>query len=361
MKTLFTLFLIFLPVLGHAYSIQKCHGDWGKWNSNPVTFKRLPISFPEGSNAAEALLKIEDRISSISGSYIHFADSEDNDNTLSYDGDGNEIAFVGPDNLDGFGHEQTQYSTCFLGIGDYRITESDVFFASPPGTTRRWHYDDPWPRSKYSDGDFNFQVVAMHELLHALGYKHDNSGTAIINSRYTNGGWYYGTMRTMVHGDDREGLQHYYEGEGATPKTDIAAINFFMNGERAELVAGVETTSPVPAGSNVIIQFNFGNVGDVAVDFDLCFFLSQDRTLDTETDYLIDCDRWHSGSGMPSYGTIEEGPLRKNITVPRSAARSTQTEYFVLVCADPEDEIDEVRESNNCMPLPNSITVLGNN
>jgi hypothetical protein len=347
----------------YGFWFLDCGGSPMRWNANAMTLKRLPISFPTGSPAAAAVAMVEQRWNEVPGSSFRFTDTADNDNRIDLDGDGNEIAFVHPDDLDGaVGLTEIEASDCDPSRpgANMRILESDTMLANRPVPGSVWSVGAPDPRAFPDISERAFvRAVVLHELGHALGLSpsaetHEDGSIATMNSRYPVGGWYPGPApeRVLPHGDDRAGVRFIYPA-GTAAELDLAVLNFAKAttsaSNRANLVRSLDAR--LCPGHTIDVEYNFGNLGTASVNFNLGFYLSTNTTF-SAGDILVASESWSSGVGLGSYGP---GTLSRRLTIPTGVVYDR--DYFVLVFADHDGAHAEAREGNNAVALPGHIHI----
>lgn len=360
MKKIALILCLFAPSLATAYEYEACGDDPTEWGSEEVTFKASDISFPSGSPQRTALLKMINQWNAIVEGDVEFKLGTDTDDSMGHYQDGSEIGFVDPEDLDeSLGRASSRYNYfCGGGISKH-IVECDIRFSATP-KRGIWFFGEPSPREVWPTSDNNtaFRPIALHELGHCLGLRHERDGMSLMDTQYPSSGW-YDTKGVLPHGDDVLGaLEAYPDSEPGG--IDLAPINFYNNSwtGRAKLVEGIiAPDQPLGINETFTIDYNFGNAYSVGAEFKLCFYLSKDATYDTEDNFrIMDCDTWWSGTGLESYGIV---PLQKSLRVPGFASEETEQRYYVLVCADPfpYEDVDEIREDNNCVALPGTLRV----
>jgi hypothetical protein len=351
----------------HGFYFVECHGDILKWRRNRPKMKRLSLTMPDGSAAARAIKRSESRWSNVPGDRFRFIDATDNDNTITFGGDGNEVSYMLTDYLDG-ALAKTFWRTDSCGPLDsltpghnMLMWEADILF-----NEYEYDFDPAEPDAgalKPPSNAYYLRPVALHELGHALGLSiagapHENHSIANLNSNYPDGGWYPGWIlllptgsvpapRAMPHGDERQGVRFIYPGDEET-EIDIAALNFAKQnatGPSAVLVAA-PTPDHVCPGGTITVQYNFGNIGTEAVHFKLGFFLSVDDRI-TSSDIFLASESWYSGLGLGSYGP---GIPTRTLTIPTTVPYGRK--YHVGVFVDHDAQVTEAREYNNAVALP---------
>lgn len=381
MKIVIVILLLAIPLPLQAALYTECNGNPVEWGGDEMVLKPLPISFPEGSAQLRDLETVVGVVNSLPGVGIHIRLAADNDDTISgpspIGGDGSEVAFVDPESLeDALGKASARRNVyCTPGGAAVHIQECDIRFRTQPYEEHAWYFGKPSAREKWpgEDDGVSFQAIALHEILHCLGLKHEDVGITNMEPTYANGGWYDRPEQAVLpHGDDYWILREILYPEATDDRPDHAPLNFWkpvevlatpfgnivLDSNRSKLVEGVRGSPELGGGDVFSVEYNFGNLGTKAEIFRMCFFLSEDTQFDTEDQLrVMDCDWWYSGFGLNSYGFF---PLQKYLSVPPYAANmiSRTTSYRVIVCADPFDAVEEIREDNNCTALPGSVTVF---
>lgn len=345
------IFLILSSALAYAFVYPTCDGDPYIWPAASMTLKRAPISFPDGSIQTEKLVAAEAGWDTISTTYFEFNDALDEDNTIWFGFGGSEVGFGDVDG-DPIAFTSIDFN-CIAGHG--WIGSADIIFDS----SVVWDISTPDPREI---PPFTLKFLALHELGHALGLGHVNSPVDTITLMIRTGHFssYPGIsfQRERPHGDDRAGIKFLYP-DPRNPIKDIAAFNFKLNDDQSDiklvdsLVARYDGRQGICPHDDydIAINFNVVNNGDIAFEYDLAYYLSEDLNYD-ESDLLLDVDRVESGSGAGSYTTS----FWKQFKLPERAWQSWRGVYYhVLVYADYRDEIDEARETNNVVAVPGSF------
>jgi hypothetical protein len=206
-----------------------------KWANPTQTFKVLPnTGWPVNS------------IVDAAAGWNNAADSNfvfnmvwDDDNSVTTNGDGNEIGWFGNAPADGtIALTATRYNKCQscddwtcggTSCSPARLTEADVYIYgnNSDGSPRSWVAYPSSLDGRSSLFALAVSVVMSHELGHALGLGHTDFGMARMESHDPAGGWFHDTVpqggRAMPLPQDRTELNFLYPSAGLT--TELATIN----------------------------------------------------------------------------------------------------------------------------------------
>lgn len=344
------LFLSTFP--SQAYRMfSGCSAGWPTNVINPVVMKFIPINFPVGNFWR---VKAEEQLaewSNVPGSKIAFSSTTDNDNTLDYSGDGNEVAWVS--SLPGNARARTHYE-CTAG---QVLTAADVAF----NTSHRWTGD----AGRYGGGAnelydpildgfryLSFQSIATHEFGHALGFDHDDGPLATLNTLHPHHGFTGDDRerRWLVGASDRVGLRNVNNYRGSGTSTDLSPTSVRRagmadGGTRAHRTSAIV----VPRLSSLSIEFGVENLGTENIpNPQVQLVLSTDRVITTQDIYLETVYFFNFPPGAVGEYSIP-------VTIP---AGVTPGNYFVGFIVDPYNSISEQYEGVlNAMDLGTSITV----
>ena len=218
------------------------------------------------------------------------------------------------------------------------LAETDILFNKDKEWTRNWPTTD----------EYNFGIVALHELGHALGLAHEDKVMATMNTFYPNGGPVGNDNDSTPLGDDRQGVRHLYP--DSTTERDIAAsaLQYFKTskGEATALPSKPNKTT-VKRGGTVTIDFTVMNLGTSRETYTIGFYLSASDYI-TTTDFRI-----ASNSGAwsdPGFAGTFSRALKIPSWVPPGS-------YYLGFIVDYKNEIPERDERNNGVALQQRIRI----
>jgi len=315
----------------------ECSGNKIKWNSNWTNMYISTTSFPAGSSWDGDLQNAMWHWNHVGGSGFNFYVGRDTDGSHSSSNGVNEIYFSSSEAGSALAVTFSRYH-CYWAFGyQYGRDEADIAFNSNLSwTTATFNYAS-------LGSPYNFELVALHELGHALGLSHSDGVQATMNSYYANGGplGYYKEVDPLP--DDRYGARALYA--DGTGETDVAGSPFKRTGTGTTGLA----SSPTWAyrGTNVAIDFTFANLGTATQTFDIGFYLSTN-------DYISTGDRWLGSNygAWASSGAL--GTYSRTLYIPTDIAPGT---YYLGFLVDSGSAIGEGNEGNNSQPMPRSITI----
>ena len=138
---------------------------------------------------------------------------------------------------------EIQWTTTFEDLGEVGGALAYAFFPRFGGDI---YFDDAEPWTLFDRGEWDFYLVALHELGHTLGLDHSDDENAIM--------YPYSGFATDIGQDDINGIQYLYgtpdgtvpSGDGNQP--DLPSFNFdFLSDDDIALVpddSGTDTTDP---------------------------------------------------------------------------------------------------------------------
>ena len=113
-------------------------------------------------------------------------------------------------------------------------------------------------------------------------------------------------------------------------------------------------------GGTVLVNSTINNVGDeaAAAPFDVQFYLSQDFTLDTNTDIALGAPFTYNFGSIPATNGSAGFPF--TVTIP---SNTTVGNWFIIAVADSDNAYAEANESDNTLAAPffvgNTAPVIG--
>jgi hypothetical protein len=323
--------------IGEAASWRTCGGNTLRWNSSRANMYISTTSFPAGSSWDARLQNAMWHWNNVKGAGFNFYVGRDTDGTHSRSNGVNEVYLAGTEVGSALAVTFTRYH-CYWFFGyNYGIDETDIAFST----------NRSWSTGKFNYGSlgspFNFELVALHELGHALGLGHEDRWMATMNSYYPNSGplGYYKEVDPI--GDDRLGIRALYR--DGTVETDVAGSAFKRTGTGSSGL--VSSPASARRGTNVTLEFSFSNLSTASQTFDIGFYLSRDSFISTSDIFL----GRNNGAGGSAGST---GTFSRTLFIPTGISPGT---YYLGFLIDPNNVKSENNESNNGQPMPRTITI----
>ncbi len=320
----------------NAYSWKTCHGKL-KWNKNWTNMYISTASFPAGSSWDTRFQSAMWHWNNIKGCRFNFYVGRDTDGTHR---SGNGVNEVYLDNaLSGsvLAVTRTRYHCYWLWGWRRGIDETDIGFNNNKSwSTGSFNYNN-------LGSPYNFELIALHELGHALGLKHENRWMATMNSYYPNSGTLGHWKECDPLADDRQGARYLYP--DGTTESDIAGSAFRRTGSGSSGLV----SSPLHAnrGSTITIQFTFSNQSTATKSFNIGFYLSTNSYI-SKYDTLLGTN--HGAWGSPGF----TGTFTRTLYIPTSINPRT---YYLGFLVDNNNAISENDEGNNQMEMPRKIEI----
>lgn len=330
---------LLLSSFANAANFNSCGGAL-HWGGDNVTLYFSPISYPDGGfwkNRSESIMNIWNNIE---GSNFKFNSAIDSGG-VGYDNGKSEVWFGDTGGL--LGKTVWEWSNyCFLG-NDQHYDEVDVVMNPDPmplDSNKHWSFT---PVSTAIITEYNYDVVFLHELGHALGLKHYNDKIATMNSKYPNSGSVGHSNTVTPHSDDRHGLRYLYPGN--TTARDFAVIRFKNSGSSTnnnEVLYNGSNTRTLLKGNTYQIEYTVENLGTSTETPQVNFYISTNTHISTSDTYI----------GGVTFNQFPEGASyhgKANITIPTNLANGSS--YSIGYKVDPYNGIQESDESNNFVSL----------
>jgi hypothetical protein len=235
-----------------------------------------------------------------------------------------------------------RYDACTMFVEYGSILEADIFFnfaAYPPSG---WNTDlEPSPSQVQSS--YNFALVAMHQLGHAMGLDHENDLLATMNSEYPFGGP-IGRDSLQPHADDIRGIRAGY-GSGVS-QNDLAAVPYKSDGSgNSSPLASPAST--VYRSRSYTFPFTIENRGTTSFSsVTVGFYLTPDRVVTANETYL--------GSATFSLGVGATTTANVTLNIPTSVTPGT---YYFGWIVDPNETVSEGGRVNNGTTYMSAFTV----
>lgn len=234
-----------------------------------------------------------------------------------------------------------RYDHCTMFVEYGSILEADIFFnfaAYPPSG---WNTGTPTPSQVQNS--YNFALVAMHQLGHAMGLDHENDLLATMNSEYPFGGP-IGPDMLEPHADDIRGIRAGY-GSGVS-QNDLAAVPYKSNGSgNSSPLASPAST--VYRSRSYTFPFTIENRGTTSFSsVTVGFYLTPDRVVTANETYL--------GSATFSLGVGATTTANVTLNIPTSVTPGT---YYFGWIVDPYETVSEGDRVNNGATYSSAFTV----
>ncbi|MBS0149456.1 MAG: matrixin family metalloprotease [Nitrospira sp.] len=331
------LWLLVSASTGQAATWQECSGNKIRWNSGWTNMFISTTSFPAGSAWDTRLQNAMWHWNNVKGAGFNFYVGRDTDGTHSSSNGVNEVYWSSTEVGSALAVTFSRYHCYWLFGYNYGLDEADIAFNSnlswSTGSVTYSNLGSP----------YNFELVALHELGHALGLKHEDQWMATMNSYYPNSGPFGYYKDADANADDRAGIRSLYP--DGTTETDVAGSAFKRTGTGTSGLV----SSPAWAyrGTNVTIEFSFANLSTATQTFDIGFYLSTNDFIST-SDTLLATN--YGAWGSAGFA----GTFSRTLYIPSWITPGT---YYLGFLIDPSNVKAESNESNNNQPMPRTITI----
>jgi len=314
-----------------AYRYKTCNDNPQTWSTDGRTYRRLRVSFPDGSDSASSLSRSGQSWGPYAPGWPFQINIAATDNTWWGEGNGyNDIAFT-----DDYGWSTDQlavcityYKRCFFWADEGGIRETDILFRPNLG----WNYTWNPTTADINGPNPSFALVAMHELGHSLGLKHEDRWMATMNSYYPHSGP-LGSRIPDAHADDLNGARFLYGKHN--DQRDVAASNFLRTGSGS--AGPIVPPKTALRGQTITLPITISNRGtqsepSVLVTAKLGAFYPFGVNVADLGSTVLDINQG-------------EWTIMMSMTIPTWVAPG----YYILrACVDASGSIYESDEANNC-------------
>ncbi|WP_196158538.1 CARDB domain-containing protein [Reinekea sp. G2M2-21] len=327
----------------NAAAWRTCDGKKQHWKSDWTNMYLSTTSFPIGSDWDLHTQYMMSEWNAVGGSNFKFYVGRDTDGSHSSSNGKNEVYFEYKPSESYLGVTRSRFNCYWLFGTQYGYTEADI------GINTRY----AWTLSDFTGATtgspYNYELVMLHELGHALGLLHSDGRPATMNTYYYSGGPIGHYNDVEPHGDDRWGLRLLYP--DSTTERDVSVSRFYNTGGGSSSTNKVRTTggswvTSLSRGSQYDLEYTVENLGTQTESAYIQFFISTNSYISTSDTYIGSAS-WSMPTG--SYATAD-----KRFTVPSGLAPGT---YYIGYRVDPNSAIPESSESNNYVSLLHQITV----
>ncbi len=315
-----------------------------------------PTTFPIGSNIEQQMLQMMGEWNAVPGSvFVYSAINASQDFPIDHFDGFNDTAAVPAADLD-----PGVLAVTYLVNQGAQWFDMDMVFSDDPmglGYHLGWTAPCPIITDPVNNG-FHFQLIAQHELGHAIGLGHDPVGDegpgfawfiSTMNPLYPHGGTTGQDGITEIHADDRGGARFLYPHSGPSPPPhiDLALANFSTGsilGEAKSITFDPPAVLPGDTLTLTTVLENLGSTNEFFVRQG--FYLSNDEIIDN-TDTLIGFLEWDLAFGDAFDVDV----------VATMADDLPSGSFFVGSILDDLDTVAEVWEDNNAVRYCHQLTV----
>ncbi|MGB0714695.1 MAG: CARDB domain-containing protein [Phycisphaerae bacterium] len=362
LEALIVLIVAALPTsFAHAYSFYTYGADVVVWPGSQCFRYLSPTTFPPDSQSELAAIGTMVEWSVVPGcTFAYGYETSDQDYAIdNFDGF-SDTAAVPTDQLD-----PGVLGVTFLVNDGPSWFDTDIVISDFPSGVG-YNFDfypncDSITQPVTGNYGYNFVLIVLHELGHALGLGHDPFGDeqpgilhfpATMNPRYPSGGTLGQQHIIELHTDDRSGVRFLYPNSGpsGTPFPDLALSEYASGPNVGQAVPLQISPSVAIPGDEVILRSVIENLGSTNEFFvNQSFYLSNDDVITTD-----DLDL-----GTLAWDIAFEDALDFEVAVdiPDDIAAGNYTLGAII---DADNFVDEIYEDNNAVAYcePFSIAQL---
>jgi hypothetical protein len=306
-----------------AYVYRACDGTKISWPVPAIPIHPATISFPSGSARRAALeraragwnLSVPARVFTFAFGYTSSTTWESGDGV-------NQAGFTSD-----YGWT-TELAVTITSYDCDGLAETDVLFRP----SQNWNYaHHPAPDASGN----HFVLVALHELGHALGLRHEDRWMATMNSFYPNSGVLGNENDPDPHGDDCAGDRFLYGSTGSA--RDLALSVYQRTGSGS--AAFISPPSSAKKGSTKAFTFTLLNRGTENQNgYTVKVYSSNDRWI-TTGDTLLGTATYNQTPGSNMTVSL-------NIFIPNSL---TTGNHYIGFVVDPTNAVGETAEDQNAV------------
>jgi hypothetical protein len=342
-----------------AFSYSRCLGERLKWDSNTVTLRASPVSFPVGPWRT-ALTTAVARFN-LNPSRFRYTLVTDTGGVRRGNGQNEVWGTSDPGLLKGSPARAHWRYTCFWFFGDHvHMDEVDVVF----------DYRSPWQwssselkttLSNYGGTLRPLHTAAVHELGHGLQLNHVNTEYNVMGSDPTHLHVNGATARAYLGEDASDGAVFLY-GTSSPVLEDVGVVHWkylgafgeysthtrtqmftSMGGALPSFLDGGEPRYRVAPGQTVQAEFTYENNGATRQNsVTVGFYISTNDTITTDDQRI--------GGITLNLGRGDVFTTRDTVTIP--ATLPGGRDFWLGAIIDEAGAIDEIVEWNNATYIP---------